>query len=87
MLNAKPNTRAIGTEWMDIRGLTQYASVSPRTIREWIHRTNNPLPAAQVGNKLLISRSAFDVWLTGHTIKPSQEVQTIVDDVMQRILG
>ncbi|MGA8877969.1 MAG: helix-turn-helix domain-containing protein [Candidatus Korobacteraceae bacterium] len=72
-------------EWLDLRALTQYASVSARTIREWIHRTNNPLPAAQVGNKLLISRTAFNDWLAGHTVQPSQSVTAIVEDVMQRI--
>jgi hypothetical protein len=41
--------RAQGREWLDLRALTQYASVSQRTIREWIHRSGNPLPAAQVG--------------------------------------
>lgn len=75
--------REIGTEWLDIRGLTQYASISQRTIREWIHRDSNPLPAVQVGNKLLISRTAFDKWLSGHTIQPSQDVSVIVNDVMR----
>jgi len=72
-------------EWLDLRALTQYASVSVRTIREWIHRTNNPLPAAQVGSKLLISRTAFNDWLAGHTVQPPQSVTAIVEDVMQRI--
>ena len=72
-------------EWLDLRALTNYASVSARTIREWIHRTNNPLPAAQVGNKLLISRTVFNDWLAGHTVQPQQNVTAIVEDVMQRI--
>ncbi len=72
-------------EWLDLRALTQYASVSARTIREWIHRTNNPLPAAQVGNKLLISRTVFNGWLAGHTVQPPQSVTAIVEDVMERI--
>jgi len=72
-------------EWLDLRALTQFASVSPRTIREWIHRTNNPLPATQVGNKLLISRTVFNDWLAGHTVQPRQSVTAIVEDVMQRI--
>jgi integrase len=71
-------------EWLDLRALTQYASVSVRTIREWIHRINNPLPAVQVGNKLLISRTAFNNWLTAHTVQPLQSVNAIVDDVMHK---
>ena len=41
-----------GREWLDIRALTEYACVSERALREWIHRLENPLPAVQVGNKL-----------------------------------
>jgi excisionase family DNA binding protein len=75
--------RVVETEWMDIRALTQYASISQRTIREWIHRASNPLPAAQVGNKLLIKRSVFDEWLAAHTVQPELAVNAIVQDVMR----
>ncbi len=86
MIDAHTNsTKALEREWLDVRALTQYASVSVRTIREWVHRPTNPLPAAQVGTKLLISRSAFDAWLAAHKIGPSQTVTTIVNDVMQRM--
>lgn len=86
MGKAEANSRQrVQKEWLDLQALTQYASVSARTIREWIHRTNNPLPAAQVGNKLLISRTAFNNWLAGHTVHPPQSVTAIVEDVMQRI--
>jgi excisionase family DNA binding protein len=72
-------------EWLDVRALTQYASVSVRTVREWVHRPTNPLPAVQVGNKLLISRTAFDAWLTTHGVQPPQCVSAIVNDVIQRM--
>ena len=86
MTDIQSTTRkAVETEWLDIRALTQYATISQRTIREWIHRVNNPLPAARVGNKLLIKRSAFDEWLAAHTVGPSQSVDVIVKDVMQRV--
>ena len=45
-------------EWLDLRTLTEYACVSERTLREWIHRFENPLPAVQVGNKLGRRKSA-----------------------------
>ena len=72
-------------EWLDLRALTQYVSVSERTVREWIHRHKNPLPAVQVGNKLLVKKSVFDEWLMGHTVAPSQNVDVIVEDVMRRM--
>lgn len=72
-------------EWLDLRALTQYACVSERTVREWIHRPNNPLPAAQVGNKLLVKKSVFDEWLAQHTVANSETVNVIVEDVMRRL--
>ena len=35
-------------EWLDLKALQLYACVSERTLREWIHRPFNPLPAARV---------------------------------------
>ena len=46
-------------EWLDLKALTGHACVSERTLREWIHRPTNPLPATQVG-KILIRRTSFD---------------------------
>lgn len=44
-------------EWLDLKALQQYACVSERTLREWIHRPLNPLPATRVGTKLLVRRA------------------------------
>jgi excisionase family DNA binding protein len=85
MSQVRGSQESAGREWMDIRGLTRYASVSERTLRDWVHRSTNPLPAAQVGNKLLVSRTAFDEWLKAHKVQPPQGVSTIVNDVMQRM--
>lgn len=74
-------------EWFDLRNLTEYACVSERTLREWIHRAENPLPAVQVGNKLLVKKSVFDEWLARHAVAPTQTVNVIVEDVMRRIGG
>jgi excisionase family DNA binding protein len=79
------SAKALDREWLDVRALTQYASVSERTLRDWVHRPTNPLPAAQVGNKLLISRTAFDEWLRTHLVQPPESVSTIVNDVMRRM--
>jgi excisionase family DNA binding protein len=55
-------------EWLDLKTLTAYACVSERTVREWIHRPTNPLPATQVGAKILIRRTSFDHWLENHRL-------------------
>ena len=38
-------------EWMDLKTIQQYACVSERTVRDWIHRPYKPLPAVQVEKK------------------------------------
>lgn len=56
-------------EWLDLKALQRYACVSERTIRDWIHRPLDALPAARVGTKILVRRSVFDCWLEAHEIK------------------
>jgi excisionase family DNA binding protein len=74
-------------EWLDLKALTRYASVSERTIREWIHRPRHPLPAVQVGKKILVRRTQFDQWLEAHPFRPmvvtSVDVDAVVQDVLQ----
>lgn len=71
-------------EWLDLRAITRYACVSDRTLREWLHRLKNPLPAVQVGNKILIRRSVFDRWLEAHPFQPvvSIDIELVVNDVL-----
>jgi excisionase family DNA binding protein len=68
-------------EWLDLKALQQYACVSERTLREWIHRPVNPLPAARVGTKILIRRSGFDRWLENHRLK-CVDIACIVDELI-----
>ena len=68
-------------EWLDLRALTEYASVSERTMRGWIHRPANPLPAVRVGAKVLVRRSEFDRWLEKHRLEPI-DVSSVVSEVI-----
>jgi excisionase family DNA binding protein len=69
---------------MDLKGLTRYAAVSERTLREWIHRADNPLPAVRVENKILVRRSCFDRWLEAHALRSSEsaDIGSIVNEVV-----
>jgi excisionase family DNA binding protein len=73
-------------EWMDLKSLQRYADVSERTLREWIHRASNPLPAARVGSKILVRRVAFDHWLENHRLK-TVDVSCIVDELVAGVVG
>jgi excisionase family DNA binding protein len=73
-------------EWLDLKALQRYACVSERTLREWVHRSINPLPAAQVGTKILVRRSTFDHWLENHRLK-TIDVGCIVDELVAGVKG
>jgi hypothetical protein len=68
-------------EWLDLKALQRYACVSERTLREWVHRPIDPLPAARVGAKILVRRGAFDRWLENHRLK-TIDVGCIVDELV-----
>ena len=77
-----------GTEWMDLKTAQGYADVSDRTLREWIHRSQDPLPASQVERgKILIKRSKFDLWLEAHPMQSisSIDVDQIADQIMSQL--
>jgi len=73
-------------EWLDLQRLQQYACVSERTLREWIHRLDDPLPAVRVGSKILVRRSTFDHWLENHRLK-AVDVGCIVDEMVAGLTG
>lgn len=73
-------------EWLDLKALQSYACVSERTLREWIHRAIDPLPAARVGAKILVRRSTFDRWLEDHQVKHI-DVGCIVDELVAGVRG
>lgn len=73
-------------EWLDLKALQRYACVSERTLREWVHRPINPLPAARVGTKILVRRSTFDHWLENHRLQPV-DVGCIVDEMVAGVMG
>lgn len=74
---------------MDLRALTEYASVSERTLRDWIHRLVNPLPAVRVGTKILVRKSVFDAWLESHPLTPadSVDIDAIADEVLSGLVN
>jgi len=81
--NSQP---AQGREWFDLKALTQYVSVSERTIREWVHRAADPLPAVRVGTKILLRRSEFDRWLESHRLDPI-DLGGIVEEMVSDLVG
>jgi hypothetical protein len=73
-------------EWLDLKALQRYACISERTLREWIHRAIDPLPASQVGTKILVRRSAFDRWVEGYQVK-SIDLASVVGEILDDVTG
>jgi hypothetical protein len=73
-------------EWLDMKALRGYACLSERTLREYIHRPIDPLPAVRVGTKILVRRSVFDHWLESHQLK-AVDVGSIVDELFAELTG
>jgi excisionase family DNA binding protein len=75
----------IEREWLSLRELTEYVAVSERTLREWLHRSSDALPAVRVDGKILVRRSEFDAWLGRHRIQPDAPID--VDGIVNCLLG
>lgn len=73
-------------EWLDLKALQEYACLSNRTLREWIHRCVDPLPAVRVGCKILVRRSEFDRWLEAHQVTHI-DIGCIVDELVAGVKG
>jgi excisionase family DNA binding protein len=79
--------KSLSPEWLSLRQVTEYAAVSERTLRAWIHSAVDPLPAVRVGAKTLVNRQAFDAWLQSHPLKPANSVDLggIVDEIVEDV--
>lgn len=75
----------VAREWLSLRELTQYAAVSERTLRAWMHRETDSLPAVQVDGKILVRRPVFDAWLERHRVQVNQSVD--VDAIVNELVG
>jgi excisionase family DNA binding protein len=75
-------------EWLDLKALERYCSTSERTLRDWVHRAVNPLPASKVGGKILIKRSTFDRWLEAHAVVPGDtvDVQELANGILSKLM-
>jgi excisionase family DNA binding protein len=83
---AQAKSEVAEPEWLDLKRLQRYACVSERTLRDWIHRPENPLPASRVGTKLLVRRSTLDRWLEAHQVK-QVDVSYIVKELVAGVTG
>ena len=77
--------KRVEPQWLSLKQVTDYASVSERTVRNWIHSPVNPLPAVLVRGKFLVRREHFEAWLERHRVRAlhSIDVGAIVQSVLR----
>jgi len=86
MMSTRAENSASMDCWLDLRRLRDYAAVSNRTLRAWIHSPVDPLPAVRVGTKILVRRSEFDAWMEFHRIKPV-DLGGMVEEIVEAVAG
>jgi hypothetical protein len=69
--------------FLDLRALSSYASLSVRKLRDLLDDPERPLPCYQVGGKLLVRRSEFDLWISAYRSRGRADVGEIVSDVLR----
>ena len=68
--------------FLDLRALSSYASLSVRKLRDLLENPRHPLPAYQVGAKLLVRRSEFDGWIAAYRRRGRVDVDKLVTDIV-----
>jgi excisionase family DNA binding protein len=72
-------------EWLPLRRLASYSSMSVRTLRSHVASKRNPLPSYRVGGKVLVRRSEFDTWMRAFRRGATEErdhVSQLVDELI-----
>jgi hypothetical protein len=72
-------------QYLDLAGLAAYSGLSRTTLRD--HVKLRGLPAYLVEGKILVRRSEFDSWISRYRVKQSQNLKSVVDEVMSRMRG
>lgn len=79
----KSATLPIWPEWMDLKTLARYSSVSSKTLHRWITADIDPLPASKPSGKVLVSRKRFDLWMERKSGVENMNVGATVDSILK----
>jgi len=67
--------------YFDLKGLSEYASLSVRTLREYLSDDAESIPSYCVKRKILVKKSEFDEWIKRHRVN-TDKISQIVDEVL-----
>jgi len=72
--------------YLDLKRLSEYSSLSIRTIRDYLFDRDDPLPSFCIKRKILVRKSEFDQWIKKYRTD-SKKISKIVDDVLKDFKG
>lgn len=68
-------------QYLDLKALAEYSSISVRALRGYIADADDPLPSFCIKRKILIKKSEFDRWMERHRTDTGK-VDRIVDEML-----
>jgi len=66
--------------YLSIGQISEKTGISKRTIQDWLHRQDNPLPYYRLGKKkgIRVAEEVLDEWLEQFKAEPGQKVEKLV---------
>lgn len=72
--------------YLDLKSLSEYSSLSVRTLREYLIYDGDPIPSFCIKRKILVKQSEFDKWINQYRTD-SKKITRIADDVLKDFKG
>ena len=67
--------------YLDIKSLSKYSSLSVSTLRNYLAKQPDPIPSYCVKRKILVKKSDFDAWMARHRTH-TNTIASIADEVL-----
>ena len=68
-------------QYLTLKQVSEMAGVSPKTVNDWLHHTDHPLPFYRTGKVkgIRVREDELDEWLEQFRVYPRQRVQRLVE--------
>jgi Helix-turn-helix domain len=73
-------------EYLSLKSLATYASLSVKTLRTYLTDPKNPLPHFKMTGKILVKRTDFDAWIECFRSREHPvDLDRLVDDMLSAV--
>ncbi len=73
--------------FLSLKGLSGYASLCRRTLQDLVNDPHDPIPSFRVGSKVLVKKSAFDMWMSRRRNSKAQALTRLAQADAQALLS